>query len=77
MMLSSWAKYDCYDLDFNLGLGKPDAVRRPAFVPIESLFYLMPKRPDGEIAVALCLREEDLERLKSDKEFMKYANYVG
>lgn len=77
IMLSSWAKYDSYELDFNLGLGKPEAVRRPAFVPVESLFYLMPKRPDGEIAVAMCLREEDLERLKADEEFMKYSTYVG
>ncbi|EXJ66750.1 uncharacterized protein A1O5_09945 [Cladophialophora psammophila CBS 110553] len=77
IMLSSWAKYDCYDLDFNLGLGKPEAVRRPQFVPLESLFYLMPKRPDGEIAVALSLREEDLDRLRKDEEFMKYAVYIG
>jgi hypothetical protein len=37
IMLSSWAKLDCYELDFNLGLGKPEAVRRPQFEPIESL----------------------------------------
>ncbi|OAP60481.1 hypothetical protein AYL99_05483 [Fonsecaea erecta] len=77
IMLSSWAKYDCYDLDFNLGLGKPEAVRRPQFVPVESLFYLMPRKPNGEIAAALCLREEDLERLRRDEEFIKYAVYVG
>ncbi|KIX95484.1 uncharacterized protein Z520_08604 [Fonsecaea multimorphosa CBS 102226] len=78
IMLSSWSKYDyCYDLDFGLGLGKPEAVRRPQFVPVESLFYLMPKRQDGEIAAALCLREEDLDRLRKDEEFMKYAVYVG
>ena len=75
--LSSWAKYNCYDLDFNLGLGKPEAVRRPAFTPVESLFYLMPKTPDGEIAALLCLREEDLEKLKTDVEFMRYAAYIG
>ncbi len=77
IMLSSWAKYNSYDLDFNLGLGKPQAVRRPQFTPFESLFYLMPKRPDGEIAALLCLREEDLERLRGDEEFIKYAVYVG
>ncbi|KIW66990.1 hypothetical protein PV04_06268 [Phialophora macrospora] len=77
IMLSSWVKYNCYDLDFNLGLGKPEAVRRPQFTPVESLFYLMPKRPDGEIAAGLCLRQEDFERLRTDAEFMKYAVYVG
>ncbi|KIW85417.1 hypothetical protein Z517_00807 [Fonsecaea pedrosoi CBS 271.37] len=77
IMLSSWAKYDCYNLDYNLGLGRPEAVRRPRFVPVENLFYLMPKAPDGEVAVALCLREDDLARLKGDEGFMRYAVYVG
>jgi trichothecene 3-O-acetyltransferase len=77
MMLSSWAKYDAYELDFNLGLGKPEAVRRPRFPPFEGLFYLMPKRTDGEIAVALCLRLGDMERLKHDQEFMKHTHYIG
>ena len=77
IMLSSWVKYSCYEMDFNLGLGKPEAVRRPQFTVVESLFYLMPKREDGEIAVALCLRQEDLERLKEDEEFGTYATYIG
>ena len=77
IMLSSWAKLDCYELDFNLGLGKPDSVRRPRFVPVESLIYLMPKRLDGEIAVGICLRNEDMERLRADEEFAKYGRYIG
>ena len=77
IMLSSWAKLDCYDLDFNLGLGKPESVRRPQFVPVESLIYLMPKRLDGEIAVAICLRDEDMERLRADEDFTKYGKYIG
>ena len=76
LMLSSWAKLDCYNLDFGLGLGKPESVRRPQFPPVESLLYLMPKALDGEIAVAVCLRDEDMERLKVDEEFMKYATYI-
>ncbi|KAJ9641809.1 O-acetyltransferase dmxR13 [Coniosporium tulheliwenetii] len=77
IMLSSWAKLDCYELDFNLGLAKPEAVRRPRFDPVESLIYLMPRTLDGEIAVAICLRDEDMERLRADEEFAKYARYVG
>ena len=77
VMFSSWAKLNCYDLDFNLGLGKPEAVRRPQFTPVESLIYLMPRALDGEIAVAICLRDEDLERLKADEEFAKYGRYIG
>ncbi|KAF8161681.1 putative trichothecene 3-O-acetyltransferase [Crassisporium funariophilum] len=77
IMLSSWAKQDFYDLEFNLGLGKPEAVRRPLFPPVESLIYLMPKALDGEIAVALCLRDEDMQRLRADDEFAKYGIYIG
>jgi trichothecene 3-O-acetyltransferase len=77
IMLSSWAKIDCYELDFNLGLGTPEAVRRPQFDPVESLIYLMPKTLDGEIAVAICLRDEDMERLRADEEFAKYGRYIG
>ena len=77
IMISSWAKEDCYELDFNLGLGRPEAVRRPRFDPYESLMYLMPRKLDGEIAVAICLRDEEMERLRADVEFAKYARYIG
>ncbi|EXJ87127.1 hypothetical protein A1O3_04085 [Capronia epimyces CBS 606.96] len=77
IMLSSWAKEKLYQPDFNLGLGGPEVVRRPAFAPVESLLYLMPKALDGEIAAAVCLRDEDMERLKADEQFTKYAQYIG
>ncbi|KAF3938817.1 hypothetical protein ABW19_dt0204591 [Dactylella cylindrospora] len=76
IMLSSWAKFPCYELDFGLGLGPPEAVRRPQFTPLEGLMYLMPRKPDGEIALALCLRDEDLKSLSEDHEFTKYGAYV-
>ncbi|EAW07659.1 putative trichothecene 3-O-acetyltransferase [Aspergillus clavatus NRRL 1] len=77
MMLSSWAKVDCYELDFNLGLGKPECVRRPQLMPFEGLMYLMPRSLEGEIALLVCLRDEDMERLKMDEEFAKYGKYIG
>lgn len=77
MMLSSWAKLNCYELDFGLGLDTPEAVRRPQFDPFESLMYLMPKAPDGEIVAAICLRDEDMERLRVDEGFTKYARFIG
>lgn len=76
IMLSSWAKEKCYELDFGLGLGKPESVRRPQFTPVESLMYLMPRAPDGEIAAAVCLRDEDMEGLKRDQEFAKYGRFI-
>ena len=75
MMLSSWAKLDCRTFDF--GFGKPEAVRRPRFDTVESLVYLLPRASNGEIAVGMCLRDEDLERLKADESFAKYAKYIG
>ncbi|KAL8766368.1 MAG: hypothetical protein Q9209_006838 [Squamulea sp. 1 TL-2023] len=77
VLLSSWAKLDCYNLDFGLGLGKPEAVRRPRFRPFESLIYLLPKKGNGEICVAVCLRDKDWEQLKEDEEFWRFAEYVG
>jgi hypothetical protein len=77
LMLSSWAKVNSYELDFNLGLGNPESVRRPQFYPLASLLYLMPKAPDGRIAAALCLTDDDMKSLKEDTEFLKYAEYIG
>ncbi|KAJ3527923.1 hypothetical protein NMY22_g9600 [Coprinellus aureogranulatus] len=74
-MLSSWAKVAAYSMDFGFGL--PEAVRRPQFTPVEGLGYLLPKKTDGEIAVMLCLREVDLERLKADKGFATFAKFIG
>jgi len=77
LMVSSWAKPDCYHLDFGLGLGKPTAARRPRFVPVEGLVYFMPRSRDGEIVVAICLRKEDMENLTKSQDFAKHGVYIG
>ncbi|QYT00172.1 hypothetical protein H0G86_007270 [Trichoderma simmonsii] len=77
VIVSSWAKTNSYDLDFNLGLGKPEAVRRPWFTPLQSFVYFMPRKGDGEISVAVCLEKEDMKRLKADKQFTTYARHDG
>jgi hypothetical protein len=77
VILSSWSAVQAYELDFGLGLGLPEAARRPAFTPVESLMYLLPRRGDGEIVVAVALREEDLEKVREDVEFKTYGKYVG
>lgn len=80
IMLSSWASVKLYDLDFGLDLGLPLAVRRPAFIPVESLMYIMPKSSssssDGAI-VGMCLREQDWTKLGHDAEWMRYVSYIG
>ncbi|GAC93644.1 trichothecene 3-O-acetyltransferase [Pseudozyma hubeiensis SY62] len=78
IMLSSWASVKLYDLDFGLDLGHPLAVRRPAFIPVESLMYIMPKSPSsGGAIVGMCLREQDWTQLSHDGEWAQYASYIG
>ncbi|KAK8116089.1 trichothecene 3-O-acetyltransferase [Apiospora sp. TS-2023a] len=62
-----------------LELGRPAVVQRPVFIDDawEGVVYLMPRRSDGEIAVLVCLREEDMERMREDGELARYGRYVG
>ncbi|EEB06320.1 trichothecene 3-O-acetyltransferase [Schizosaccharomyces japonicus yFS275] len=77
VMLSSWAKMKSFDLDFNFGLGTPEVERFPQCIPVEGLVYFLHRGANGEIPVSICLRNEDMERLKADKEFTKYGVYIG
>lgn len=74
--ISSWAKVDCYEDDYGLGLGPPVNVLRPRFVPVEGLVYFMPKQQNG-MAVGLCLQDEDMARIKDDRELLKWASFRG
>ncbi|ROV96993.1 hypothetical protein VSDG_04082 [Cytospora chrysosperma] len=77
--VSSWAKEDFYSLDFGPLLGKPECVRRPRFADgaREGLVYFLPKDRDGDIVVGVCLRGEDLERLKEDGEIKLWSRWIG
>lgn len=78
--LSSWAKErQLYDLDFGLFLGKPEAIRRPAFLngAREGLVYFLPTAPDGEVVVGLCLVEEDMQRLRDSAKIASWAKWIG
>lgn len=43
----------------------------------EGLVYFLPKRLDGEFVVGVCLRGEDLGRLREDREFGRFGEYIG
>jgi trichothecene 3-O-acetyltransferase len=77
--LSSWMKENLHGLDFGAELGTAKAVRRPRFEEgaREELVYFLPRGLDGEVVVAICLREEDMERLKVDGRFLEYCSYIG
>lgn len=77
IFFSSWAKLACYNFDFNLDLGFPESIRRPRFDVVEGLMYLMPMDRSGGIDAAICLRDEDLEGLRGDREFVEYTQWIG
>jgi hypothetical protein len=39
--------------------------------------YLMPRSREGEIGLVVCLSEVDLEVLRVDGEFRRFAEWVG
>ena len=70
-----------YELDFGLNLGKPVAVRRPKFYPVEGLAYLLPrkvnKEGNGEVVLVICLSHEDIARLRECEEWNRFAVFIG
>jgi trichothecene 3-O-acetyltransferase len=76
VVLSSYSNIRCCDYSFGM-LGCPDAARRPTMAPWPSLLYLMPKSKRGDIAVAFCVSEDDMTRLRADPVLGEYAEYVG
>lgn len=77
IFFSSWAKMRSYEYDFGLGSGSAEAVRRTKSHTTEGLMYLMPKAPNGEIGLVMCLSEEDMAVLRRDEQFLRFAEYVG
>ncbi|OQD80376.1 hypothetical protein PENANT_c036G09956 [Penicillium antarcticum] len=64
-------------LEFKLGLGTPQAVRRLQFQTLEGLAFLMRRTLQDGIEAAICLRDEDMGSMRVDAEFAKYAMYIG
>ena len=72
VMMSSWARGGCYEVDFHLGM--PETVRWQPFVPMESIDCCLLRKWDG---LGICLREDDIERLKTDDELLRFAKFHG
>lgn len=77
VLISSWASWPVYPSDFGGHLGKPEFARRPTFGPSVGLIYMMPRNLEGDIDVAICLKKDDLERLKDDPVWRTYADFIG
>ena len=73
---SSWAQIKLSHVAFGT-LGKPALVRRPNFGPLKSDIYFMPQNAEGDIDALLCFNEEDMNDLKSDDQWNRFADYIG
>eukprot|EP00744_Colponema_vietnamica_P001841 GILI01003002.1.p1 GENE.GILI01003002.1~~GILI01003002.1.p1 ORF type:complete len:356 (+),score=59.42 GILI01003002.1:97-1164(+) len=77
LILSSWAAMRVSCLTFGLQLGTSLAVRRPLFMPLEGLLYILPMQPNGDLDLLLSLSETDFSGLRSDPLFGQYAEWIG
>lgn len=77
LILSSFLSTEAQYLDFALDMGLPEAVRLTKSFTFESMTYLYPNTPNGEITLVICLRHEDLAALRTDAAFGAYAQYAG
>ena len=74
--LSSLAHAELHSAEFGV-LGKPELVRRPNFLPLESCVYLWAQTEAGDLDVLMCLNEADIHALKRDGEWQEYAEFIG
>lgn len=74
--LSSLVHAELHSAEFGI-LGKPELIRRPNFRPLESCVYLWSKTEAGDIDMLMCLNGVDVQALKMDDEWNRYAEYIG
>lgn len=75
--LTSHLTMPAHDLDFALRLGDVQAVRMTRIVEYEGMTVIMPATRDGDVTVSICLRGDDVERLRADEVIGKYAQFSG
>ena len=74
--LSSLIHASVNDIEFGI-MGKPDLVRRPRFLPLESCVYLWTQTVEGHVDALLCLRGADREGLRADAEWAEHTEFIG
>jgi hypothetical protein len=77
LLVSSGAGLDTYNINFGPMLGMPVCVRRPRWETAEGVIYLMPKTRDGDIDVAICLRDDDWETLRKTETWNEVGMHIG
>jgi trichothecene 3-O-acetyltransferase len=77
LLISSGAGLEVYHVDFGPTFGMPEWVRRPRWDSAEGVIYLMPKTREGDIDAAICLSEQDWDRMHRDMVWNEFAEYIG
>lgn len=65
-----------FSVNFGPLLGTPQFMRRPRMRPNPGCIYFRPPE-NGYIIVFVCLRDDDLEGLKTHSEWSQYAEFIG
>lgn len=76
VVVSSFANFPVYG-DYGSLLGKPEFARRPTLLPADGLVYIMPRNPDGSLEATISIREDDMERMRTDDKWNHYTEYIG
>ncbi len=73
MYITSWERLELYDATLELGLGKPDWIRKPWSKDPGSCVVLPKDDRKSFIEVLIQMTEDDMARLLKDEVFMSYV----
>lgn len=73
MYITSWEKLGLYDVTFDMGLGRPDWVRKPWSRDPGSCVIMPSNEKEPYLEVLVQMTEADIERLLRDEVFMSYV----
>ncbi|KAI1616946.1 transferase family-domain-containing protein [Exophiala viscosa] len=76
MYVTSWEKLRCYDATFEMGLGRPDWIRKPWSKDPGSCIVLPRDDQKPYLEVVIQMTEGDMARLLDDKDFMSHVSRV-
>ncbi|KAI5292558.1 hypothetical protein KEM55_007716 [Ascosphaera atra] len=71
--VTSWAGWDLPAFDFGPKIGRVQAVRVPSNGYFNGINVIFPKLPDGGLEIMIAQPKEQMERVKADPFFGKYA----
>lgn len=76
MYITSWEKLRCYEATFEMGLGRPDWIRKPWSKDPGSCIVLPRDERKAYLEVVIQMTGGDMARLLDDKDFMGHVSRV-